>query len=98
MEGLNMHDGHGCTIKVLDLLTNRYHVGVARHAGRDVLAVEMPASARMEPGQRVRFVLADDAAGVVSRRAMRLGVVSRVEHAGRTLFAELALGVEALAA
>ena len=69
----------GCAIKVLDLLTNRYHLGKVRSAGRDSLVVEMPPASPLRAAQRIRFVLADDAGVIVSRKAMRSAVVAHVE-------------------
>ena len=69
----------GCAIKVLDLLTNRYHLGKVRSAGRDSLVVEMPRTSPLRAAQRIRFVLADDAGGIVARKAMRAAVIAHAE-------------------
>ena len=71
-------EGEGGVIKVLDLLLNRYYVGRVRMMDREILEMDVPRSARLQPGQRIRFVLADGGnRGIVSRRAMRSAVVMR---------------------
>ena len=65
-------------IKVLDLLLNRYYVGRVRTMNEDGLEMDVPPSARLQPGQRIRFVLAEGRdRGIISRRAMRSAVVVR---------------------
>jgi len=78
-------------IKVLDLLTNRYHVGIVHAYTDDGLEIEMPLSARLSAGQRVHFALADEATGVISRQAMRSALVRRV---GRTARASLRINLK----
>jgi len=68
-------------IKVLDLLTNRYHVGIVHATSAESLAIEMPRSARLNAGQRVQFVLADNTSAIISRRTMRHALVQHVETA-----------------
>jgi hypothetical protein len=103
MEGLPMTPSvpqdQGCAIKVLDLLTNRYHLGMVRAALADMLIVDVAAS-RFCAGQRIRFVLADDAAGIVERRAMRLARVlsAQPDSAGVGQRISLELAVESIAA
>jgi hypothetical protein len=65
-------------IKVLDLLTNRYHTGIVHAASDGALDVEMPLAARLSAGQRVHFALADPAGGIIPRQAMRSALVRRV--------------------
>jgi len=73
---------HTC-IKVLDLLTNRYHVGIV-HAATDAgLEIEMPLSAHLSAGQRVHFALADQAGGIIPRHAMRRALVRQVHATAR---------------
>jgi hypothetical protein len=88
---------HGCAIKVLDLLTNRYHLGMVRTAMADMLIVDI-AGSRFHAGQRIRFVLADDAAGIVERRAMRLARVLSAQPSGVGQRLSLELAVESIAA
>jgi hypothetical protein len=66
-------------IKLLDLLTNRYHVGVVESAWEAGMRVELPAVARLCAGQRVRFVVAGGEA-LVSKGSMRRALVSDVER------------------
>ena len=65
-------------IKLLDLLTNRYYVGVVHAASDDALEIEMPLSSRLAAGQRVHFALADDSQAILPRHAMRSATVRRV--------------------
>ena len=65
-------------IKILDLLTNRYHAGVVHAALADGLQIEVPLSAHLSAGQRVHFAL-DEAAGIVPRQTMRSAMVRRVQ-------------------
>ncbi len=44
------------SIKLLDLLTNRYHAGVMQEGADGSIEVELPASSHFQAGQRVRFV------------------------------------------
>src|SRR5207247_1307285 len=58
------------TIKVLDLLSNRYYLGVVRGVSEGWLDVEMPMASRLRVGQRVRFVVCQEGGGaVISRQA-----------------------------
>ncbi len=66
-------------IKLLDLLTNRYHVGVVESAWEEGMRVELPAMARLCAGQRVRFVVAGSE-GLVSKGSMRRAMVSDVDR------------------
>ena len=75
-------------IKLLDLLTNRYHVGVVESSGEEGLRVELPAMARLQAGQRVRFVVSGGA-GLVSRGSMRRALVSEVEGDSERMSVEL---------
>lgn len=67
------------SIKLLDLLTNRYHAGVVRRSAGSLVQVEMPASARLRPGQRVRCIIARPSAGVLARGDMRRAAVLHIE-------------------
>jgi len=85
------------SIKILNLLTNRYHVGIVRASHDGGLHIEMPASARLIPGQRIHFAL-DDARGIVSRHTMRSALIRDVRSTdGRRLHVDLATA-ECLAA
>src|SRR5262245_29392134 len=69
------------TIKVLDLLTNRYHVGRVQGNSDNGLEVCMPSTTRFHAGQRVRYVLAaEDARMIVARQAMQSGFVAQVNE------------------
>jgi len=61
-------------IKLLDLLTNRYHTGIVRGTSPSSLDVELPPSSRLAPGQRVRFIVGDQP--LVARNSMRRGFVT----------------------
>lgn len=65
-------------IKILDLLTNRYHVGIVCAALEDGLQIELPLSARLSAGQRIHFAL-DDSTGVIARQTMRSALIRQVE-------------------
>lgn len=79
-------------IKLLDLLTNRYHVGVVHATSGGNMAIEMPRSARLNAGQRVRYVLADNPSAVISRHSMRQALVCHVDASdGLRLRADLAM-------
>ena len=88
----------GCAIKLLDQLTNRYHVGIVRSAARDSLIIDMPATARLRSGQQIKFVLADDAGGIVERCAMRTAVIGQVLGDPYIVRMSLNLGAEVAAA
>lgn len=64
-------------IKLLDLLTNRYHVGIVRESSDAGFDVELPASARFHAGQRVRFILAGGQA-IVAKQSMHRGFITQV--------------------
>ena len=64
-------------VKLLDLLTNRYHVGIVRAQGEEALCVEMPATARLCRGQRVRYIVSDGR-GLVEKRSMRRACVTSI--------------------
>ena len=65
------------SIKLLDLLTNRYHVGVVRSASERGMQVDVAANSRLQVGQRVHFAM-DGPEGIISRREMRRGFITRV--------------------
>ena len=89
---------HTC-IKVLDLLTNRYHAGIVHAASDDGLDIEMPLSAHLSAGQRVHFALGDQAGGVISRHAMRSALVREVHATARaSLRIDLTPAAECVAA
>ncbi len=67
------------SIKVLDLLTNRYHAGIVHAVSENALDVEMPLAARLSAGQRVHFALSDESGGIVARQAMRSALVRHVQ-------------------
>jgi hypothetical protein len=71
------------SIKLLDLLTNRYHIGIVRSTSDAGMQVEFPASAHLQAGQRVHFAMSGDQP-LVARRAMQRGFITRVapSHAG----------------
>jgi hypothetical protein len=64
-------------IKLLDLLTNRYHVGIVRESSDAGLDVELPASSHLHAGQRVRFIVAGSQP-LVSRHAMHRAFITEV--------------------
>ena len=64
-------------IKVLDLLTNRYHVGVIEATSAAGMQVVLPASSHLHAGQRVKFIVAGEQP-LVARMSMRRGFVSQV--------------------
>lgn len=84
--------GFGSTpIKLLDLLTNRYYLGLVRQSGDGALHVEMAASSHFQAGQRVRFIVADDHE-VVSRRTMQRACITQVSaHVADRMNVRLAL-------
>ena len=65
------------SIKLLDLLTNRYHSGIVREDRDGAMRVELPASSRFRTGQRVHFIVAGDHS-LVRRHAMRRAFVTQV--------------------
>jgi hypothetical protein len=67
------------SIKVLDLLTNRYHAGIVHAVSENTLDVEMPLAARLSAGQRVHFALSDESGGIIARQAMRSALVRQVQ-------------------
>jgi hypothetical protein len=67
-------------IKMLDLLTNRFHSGVVRGMAGMRLEIQMPLAARWQPGQRVRFAIEEDGR-IVSRRDMQPAIITHVEAA-----------------
>ena len=82
------------SVKLLDLLTNRYHAGIvhtpAGPAGQR-LRVQVPASSHFRAGQRVRCILAPHSAGVLAKGDMRRASVLHVEAPGTAhLLLELA--------
>ena len=79
------HDGEsevgGCgTIKLLDLLTNRYHVGRICARIGSALELELSSGTHWQAGQQVRFVEAGDQP-LVSKVTMRGACVIHVERA-----------------
>ena len=86
-------------IKVLDLLTNRYHGGIVHAASDDGLEIEMPLSAHLSAGQRVHFALGDQVGGVIPRQAMRSALVREVHTTARaSLRIDLTPAAECVAA
>lgn len=71
-------------IKLLDLLTNRYHVGIVRDSSDHGLQVELPASAHLHAGQRVRFIVAGKQA-LVAKQAMQRGFIAEVSPSSSEL-------------
>jgi hypothetical protein len=71
------------SVKLLDLLTNRYHVGIVRGNSAAGMQVEFPASAHLQAGQRVHFAMSGDQP-LIARRAMMRGFITRVapSHTG----------------
>ena len=69
----------GRGVKVQDLLTNRYHAGVLVERSDSVIEIELSHLCRVQAGQRLRFIVADDRA-LVSRDAMRTAEVMLVRH------------------
>lgn len=78
-------------IKLLDLLTNRYHTGVVRETSDASLDIELPATTRLAPGQRVRFIVGNQP--LVARNAMRRGYITEIS-ASQTSAVRLALRLE----
>ncbi len=87
---------HLC-IKILDLLTNRYHVGIVHAASEDGLEIEMPLAARLSAGQRIRFAL-DDSIGIIPRQTMRRALIRHVHADRASLYIDLATAAECVAA
>ena len=75
--------GESTMVKLLDLLTNRYHGGVVRMSGSAGVQVELPATARLQAGQRVRCIMAPRSSGVLPRGEMRRASVTHVETPAR---------------
>ena len=65
------------SIKLLDLLTNRYHLGVLRKSTATYLQVELSGPTCFHAGQRVRFIVADDQS-LVSKTSMHRGFIANV--------------------
>jgi len=78
---LESHTSEPHGIKVLDPLTRRYYAGVVQHASDGSLQIELNA-ARLSPGQRVGFSIADHTAPLISRRTMRTALVTEVFRVG----------------
>ena len=85
------------TVKLLDLLTNRYHVGLLRGEDEERLALDLPRTAAFHAGQRVRFIVADEQP-LVSRQAMHTAVITQASPHGTGMRLELSLLTEAAAA
>jgi len=86
------------TVKILDLLTNRYYTGVVRARSELGLELELPLSSRLHAGQRVRFVVAGNEP-LIAKHAMKNACIMHVDRtAGDRLHVELALTSEAAAA
>lgn len=66
-------------IKLLDLLTNRYHTGVVRERAATALEVEVPANMPVALGQRLRFIVAESGQGFMSRQSMHRAQVASIE-------------------
>jgi hypothetical protein len=69
----------GTSVKLLDLVTNRYHGGLLRRSAGTSVKVEVAATSRLRVGQRVRCIVAPTSSGVLSRTQMRRASVLRVE-------------------
>ena len=65
------------SIKLLDLLTNRYHLGILRRSTSTYLQVELSGASGFHAGQRVRFIVADDQS-LVSKTSMHRGFITNV--------------------
>jgi hypothetical protein len=87
---------HLC-IKILDLLTNRYHVGIVHAASNDGLEIEMPLSTHWRAGQRIHFAL-DDAVGIIPRQTMRSALIRHVHTDQSSLRIDLTTAAECVAA
>lgn len=86
------------SVKLLDLLTNRYHLGLLRSSSESALELELPLSSHLFAGQRVRFVVAGNSP-LVARHDMRGACITHVGRApGNRLRVELALSPESAAA
>ncbi len=66
-------------IKLLDLLTNRYHVGIVHESSDAGLHIELPASSHLHAGQRVRFIIAGTHA-LVAKHSMHRAFITEVSH------------------
>jgi hypothetical protein len=86
------------SVKLLDLLTNRYHLGLLRASSESALELELPLTSHLFAGQRVRFIVAGNSP-LVARHAMRGACITHVGRApGNRLRVELALSPESAAA
>ena len=72
-----------CPIKLLDLLTNRYHLGIVRESSDAALNVELPASSHLHAGQRVRFIIAGSQP-LVAKHSMHRAFITDVSPASST--------------
>lgn len=87
------------TIKILNLLTNRYHVGIVHHTSADTFDIEMPRAARLCAGQHVRFALSDPSIGIIPRHTMRSALIRHVNATARdSLRVDLSPAAECVAA
>ena len=87
------------TIKILNLLTNRYHVGIVHHTSDNHFYIELPLAARLSAGQRVRFALSDPSIGIIPRHTMRSALISRVDSTAQaSLRVDLSPAAECIAA
>jgi hypothetical protein len=66
------------SIKLLDLLTNRYHLGIIRESSDAGFQIELPASSRFHAGQRVRFIVAGEGGALISKTDMHRAFVTNV--------------------
>jgi hypothetical protein len=71
------------SIKLLDLLTNRYHLGLIRESSDAGLQIELPASSRFHAGQRIRFIVAGERGGsaLISKTDMHRAFITKVSAA-----------------
>jgi hypothetical protein len=85
------------SVKLLDLLTNRYHAGIVRASSDVGMELELPLGSHLRAGQRVRFVVADERP-LVSRDQMRGAFITHIDCEPNRLRVKLALLAEAAAA
>ena len=79
------------TVKILDLLTNRYHTGILRASSDSALELELPLSTCLHAGQRVRFVVAGNEP-LIAKNTMKNACITHVDRTtSNRLHVELAL-------
>jgi hypothetical protein len=95
-----LHLDSNPAIKLLDLLSNRYHIGRVRSRGGNCIEIELPVASRLHAGQRVRFALGSDGeATIVSKQDMRGAIVTHATPTDEaSMHVELSLLAEAAAA